>query len=104
MMLRSFEHEWHKHHVRELLWEAQDGLCLCCGTRLHSRYRYPTDGDRDTIDHVWPKTGGGVDRLGNLALMHFKCNHRKDCRLPTAAEVERLKLVNARLGWPLPYR
>lgn len=102
-MLRNFEHDWHKHHVRELLWEAQDGLCLCCETRLQSRYRHPRDGDRDTIDHVYPKGPGGNDKLGNLALMHHKCNAKKAQRPPTPGEVSRLLDINLKLGWPNPY-
>lgn len=67
-----------------------------------SRYRYERSGDRDTLDHVWPQAFRGPDKLGNLVLLTHKCNHRKGQRWPTKLEITRLKMVNARLGWPTP--
>jgi len=99
-MLRRCEHGWSPRDVRILLWEAQDGQCLACNLRMTSRLRFPNDGDRDTVDHVHPMGKFGADQLGNLALMHYKCNHRKANRLPTTEEVERLRIVNLKLGWP----
>lgn len=98
--LRNREYSWTKADVRILLWQAQEGACLSCRYRLQNHLRYPRDGDRDTIDHVWPLTLGGRDAPGNLGLMHFKCNRAKDHRPPTKAELLFLELVNARLGWP----
>lgn len=99
-LLRHGEFDWSKSRARDLLWEAQDGRCLRCNTRLHSRYRHPNDGDRDTIDHVDPKARFGLDALGNIALMHHKCNAAKGSRAPTEAERVGLAAINAKLGWP----
>lgn len=102
-LLSEAEYTWAKAQVRTLLWEAQDGLCLCCERRLVSHHRRPRCGDRDTLDHVWPKGAGGPDKLGNLGLMTHNCNHRKGSRLPTRYEMEALQKINERLGWPTPW-
>lgn len=99
-MLARYEHTFRKHRVRELLWQAQNGNCVSCGMPMVSRYRYETSGDRDTLDHLWPKSLGGRDGPGNFGLMHHKCNAAKASRLPNAAELERLGQLNAALGWP----
>jgi 5-methylcytosine-specific restriction endonuclease McrA len=98
--LRAFRRNWSKRGVRELLWEAQDGRCISCDTRLQRRDKHPNDGDRDTIEHVHPLQKGGADGLGNLALSHHKCNHLKANKLPNEAEISRLQEINAKLGWP----
>lgn len=102
-MLRTMEFTWEKHHVRELLWQAQDGCCLGCGRPMLPRYRFARSGDADTIDHVWPKGAGGPDKLGNLALMHHKCNVKKKNHLPPPDQIARLRALNYRLGWPTPW-
>lgn len=89
---------------RLLLWEAQDGKCICCGGPLLSRLRFPRSGDRDTIDHVWPRQAYGFDGPGNVALMRWKCNNRKGGRLPTPELLRKLDDVNSRLGWPTKLR
>jgi 5-methylcytosine-specific restriction endonuclease McrA len=101
-MFLASEYTYQKHAVRELLWQAQGGVCACCDRRLVSRYRYPRSGDHDTLEHVQPRAFGGEDKLGNLVLLTRKCNMRKGQRWPTALEVERLQSINDRLGWPTP--
>lgn len=101
-LLADAEYTWSKWQARNLLWEAQDGKCLCCGRVLMPHLRYPRSGDRDTLEHVWPKGVGGPDKLGNLALTTHNCNARKGSRLPTYGEIERLDEINRRLGWPTP--
>lgn len=98
--LRSCEHNYAKHGVRELLWEAQEGRCICCGERMVSRYRFPNSGDRDTIDHIRPLGAGGADAVGNLALMRHVCNARKASKFPGRLLLNRLWQINERLGWP----
>lgn len=99
-LLRKMEYAYHKQAVRDLLWQAQDGKCLCCGRDLVSHRKYPKDGARDTLDHVMPKHAGGVDALGNLALLRHKCNAEKGHSWPSLTLRQRLKAINARLGWP----
>ena len=100
--LRRYEDTFHGARAREYLWEAQEGHCLYCGGLMLSRYRYPEHPDSDTCDHVWPRASGGPDSPGNFALMHRKCNSNKGRRLPTAEEMERLRVTNSKLGWPTP--
>lgn len=99
-----WECEWtyDGHHARQLLWEAQGGICGCCDRLLLSRYRHPRSGDQDTIDHVWPRGFGGPDKLGNILLLTRNCNNRKGSRPPTARILATLERVNLALGWPAP--
>src|SRR5215207_1009655 len=66
------------------------GKCIFCGRAL----TIAADGtavSRVTIEHIWPRTHGGDDRLENLALACSGCNrekggrhdvrHRRDARL-----------------------
>lgn len=76
--------------VLRVLWRAQGGLCAGCGGAL-SRY------DR-SLDHVVPRSRSGADALGNVVLMHGRCNSRKGARMPTGCELVWLMAVNARLG------
>ncbi len=39
-----------------------------------------------SIDHVIPRSKGGTNRLGNVALAHKGCNNHKADRMPTACE------------------
>lgn len=87
-------------HARQLLMEAQEGLCFLCDEPMLSRWRYVDHRDSDTCDHVWPKGYGGHDQPGNLTLTHKKCNGSKGSRFPTRAELGRLKVLNDKLGWP----
>ena len=89
---------------RVLLWEAQDGKCLRCGGPMVSRNRFPRSGDRDTVDHVWPKGAYGWDGPGNVCLMHWKCNNRKGSRLPDDELMRKLHDINDRLDWPTKLR
>jgi 5-methylcytosine-specific restriction endonuclease McrA len=44
------------------------------------RYTF-TDKNFRTIDHVIPRSEGGLDHMDNYVLMHFKCNNKKGSRL-----------------------
>lgn len=102
--LRSLsEYTYAKADARVLLWQAQGDFCGCgCGRTLVSHLRFPRDGNRDTIDHVWPKAFGGPDKLGNLLLLTRVCNDEKGQRAPSPEQVAVLRAVNARLGWLTP--
>lgn len=101
-LLLAGEWTYDRRHARQLLWEAQDGICACCDRLLLSRYRFPLSGDQDTLDHVWPQGFGGPDKLGNLVLLTRNCNNRKGGRWPTEQDVVMLAAVNRVLGWPTP--
>jgi 5-methylcytosine-specific restriction endonuclease McrA len=92
------------------MWEAQTDLyapgvrCGCgCGRQLVSRKHFPSSGDRDTLDHVWPKAFGGPDSLGNLMLLTRNCNDRKAQARPSTEQIKLLEQINTRLGWPTPH-
>lgn len=110
MALLRGEYVYSNNGARILLWQAQTDLydtgirCGCgCGRPIVPRKRLPRDGCRDTLDHVWPKNLGGPDKLGNLMLLTRICNDRKAAFPPSEYQVELLKRVNRRLGWPTPY-
>lgn len=99
---RSSEWTYDKAYARDLLWQAQRGVCICCTRRLMPNVRYPNSGDRSTVDHVWPQAFGGPDKLGNLVLLTHNCNARKHQRWPSRQEVEALRAINVQLGWVTP--
>ena len=57
-----------------LLWEEQNGLCALCSlpVQLVKRKRDPFAGA--TLDHIIPKSKGGVSALENYQLTHAWCN------------------------------
>ena len=63
---------------RRRLMARQSGLCCYCGVPMTP----PVDGHRGpltaaTIDHLLPRSRGGTDDPGNLALACRRCNSRK---------------------------
>jgi 5-methylcytosine-specific restriction endonuclease McrA len=76
---------------RDILYEAQGGLCGLCGEVMKA-------GLKHSLDHVIPRFLGGPDALGNLLLAHGECNGRKSNDAPTGCECVWLLAVNARLG------
>lgn len=63
-------------------------MCARCGGRLNlSRRRAENDGDGPTIDHVIPRSWGGADQIGNVVILHRKCNAAKGARRATGCEV-----------------
>jgi 5-methylcytosine-specific restriction endonuclease McrA len=76
------------------------GKCIFCGRNLIvAASGQPIS--RATIEHIWPRTHGGDDRLENLALACSGCNrekgqrhdsgHRKDSRFLEIVEALREK-------------
>lgn len=51
--------------VRLGLLRESNGACVACGS------------DADTIDHVWPRSRGGIGSAANGAAMCRSCNSRK---------------------------
>lgn len=68
------------------LFRAQNGYCAGCGHRL------PPIGDLclivncPSIDHFIARARGGGDHIGNMLLMHSRCNSAKGDRDPTGCE------------------
>lgn len=77
---------------RLLLYAAQDGICALCGKIMYGKVQGLS------IDHVVPRSLGGIDGIGNLVLSHGVCNGAKSNDLPTGCEAVALFAVNARLG------
>jgi 5-methylcytosine-specific restriction endonuclease McrA len=60
--------------------QRQNGLCAACG------YRFPQPGELNaqpqlayspTFDHVFPRSQGGSDDVGNFRLVHSGCNRAR---------------------------
>ena len=56
---------------------ARDGCCRYCGTTLGPL----------TIDHVVPRSRGGLTTWENCVAACRRCNHRKDSRTPAEARM-----------------
>jgi len=63
-----------------ILYEQQDGLCPYTGRELNDALA-----DDLAIDHIFPKSKGGISELRNLVLTHKTTNHAKGERLPYEA-------------------
>ena len=42
--------------------------CFVCGRHVREK--------NATLEHIKPKSKGGSDEMGNLAISHYQCNHR----------------------------
>lgn len=70
----------------ERLWSEQKGQCaLCNHPMLSNRFEAPHASvwskHRATIDHIIPRSKGGLDAPQNLQLAHARCNKIKGDRL-----------------------
>lgn len=79
--------------VMELI-RVQDFRCAYCRKALLM------NGDRrspraPTLDHVRPRANGH-SRVGNVVVVHKRCNERKGHRPPTGCELLTLETVNAK--------
>jgi 5-methylcytosine-specific restriction endonuclease McrA len=57
--------------LRDRLAEAQNWRCCYCGGRMDGT---ATDPDAPTFEHVVPRSAGGGDEEGNLAIACRECN------------------------------
>lgn len=78
--------------------KAQRERCGACGGRVPPLDVYCAPVNRPTLDHVIPRAAGGKGILGNLLVMHQRCNALKADRRPTGCELLMLAAANARLG------
>ncbi|MYL99591.1 hypothetical protein GR702_17660 [Novosphingobium sp. FGD1] len=81
-----------------LLRQAQRKRCGSCGGRVPPVGARCSAANRPTLDHVVPRAAGGANAIGNLLMMHHRCNHAKADRAPTGCELLMLAAANARLG------
>lgn len=83
-----------------LLLLHQDRVCALCGKDIapQSQMKLIPQVRRASIDHVVPRSLGGVDKMGNMLASHSKCNGIKGDRMPNGCEMVWLQAVNARLG------
>jgi 5-methylcytosine-specific restriction endonuclease McrA len=57
---------------RKFLWRRQNGICPWCERAIE-----PRKIKNATVDHVVPKSHGGVARRDNIQLLHERCNYEK---------------------------
>jgi 5-methylcytosine-specific restriction endonuclease McrA len=58
--------------------------CVYCGMRPGDIFRGEALRKQDfTVDHILPKSRGGVDGWTNTACACYACNHRKGNRMPS---------------------
>lgn len=65
-------------YIKHLI-EVDGDLCYLCGKPFTKSG--PDDWEDYTIDHVIPRSRGGLDHIDNYKLAHFPCNQEKDDRL-----------------------
>jgi 5-methylcytosine-specific restriction endonuclease McrA len=58
---------------KKTLLQLQHGLCPWCGQLLTFK--------EATLDHIFPKSKGGLKAWHNIQLLHRKCNSEKGDRL-----------------------
>lgn len=72
------------------LYDAQEGRCYLCGEEM-SVYDC-------SIDHVYPVSRGGKDKMSNKLLAHSVCNAEKADRLPTENELSLMHDIHTKAG------
>lgn len=76
--------------TRETIRRAQGGICPYCCRKLRR--------SDATIDHVLPKSAGGLDGPGNWLATCGPCNHEKGDDMPNGCAIVWVLAVNARIG------
>ena len=79
------------------------GKCIHCGGKLV----LGADGtpiSAATLEHIWPRTHGGLTELANLALACARCNRGKGVRSRSSPPCARAEpgagAIRPRSGWP----
>lgn len=77
---------------RDRLAEAQNWRCCYCGVCMAA-----PDGRRATFEHVLPRSLGGSDLIGNLAISCHDCNNKRGAQM-RAEHIEALAVLDAAWG------
>ena len=79
--------ESQKHSIRSpvlyrRIWDRDGGKCQKCGlvVRRGKSDRYDSRSDLGEVDHIVPKSRGGLATEDNLQLLCLACNRAKGCR------------------------
>lgn len=93
--------ERHRRGWERRLGYLQRNRCYLCGRPLLWRHNSHPLEDRwwATVDHILPRSRGGLTEPSNTAMAHKGCNETKEARMPTACEVF-YGLVNAVMREP----
>lgn len=75
---------------RRNLWKRDNFRCQYCGSRPPA--------DEITIDHVMPKSRGGISCFTNCVLACVDCNKHKDNKTPTEAGMKLFRFVKGANG------
>ena len=67
--------------------KRDDGICQYCACKLNSK--------NSTVDHVLPKSRGGINSWTNLVASCHPCNLRKGNRTPSEANMKLLRQPQA---------
>ncbi len=77
---------------RKNLWRRDNFTCQYCGKRPPN--------DEITMDHVSPKTDGGISSFPNCVLACIRCNTKKGGRTPEVAGMPLVRWVMGSTGKP----
>lgn len=75
--------------LREHVFKRDGYTCLNCGLSAtaavrgksaHVSYQTPEPGNPLSLDHVVPRSQGGIDHVGNLQTLCLRCNMSKGGR------------------------
>jgi len=77
--------------VRELIYKRDGYLCYYCGIHLHN-----LKSSNICLDHIYPKSLGGLDTTSNLVTSCMKCNQKKSAKLDIDLINKALKDINSR--------
>lgn len=94
-----------KRRKAQRLYEIQKGVCPYCQAEMIDpavAYDEGVSGEpfAPTLEHVIPRSRGGVNALENLLLVHADCNQeRGDGRVPTWARKAQISVWTAIKQW-----
>lgn len=90
-----------KHRRMRTLFDLQSGICPHCGKNIQhpdearemGRMNWPKG---PSLDHVIPRSKGGVNAMTNLILTHRRCNNNRGDNPMTPSAVRLMLSLKAR--------